>query len=230
MKIAQTIGIAFAFLLAAGCAHEERNYGSYSGPGEYNTQNNFSSPPGGGRIIQSSPSQSDNSIVAQVRESLQRDPEIAFVVPNIQITAANGAIILNGSVQSEEQKRQIMAKVLQVNGVVAVNNQLSVMSGPNGAQGSGSQLNPTGASDSERLYKDAANGQDNSTNNALNLISHDDRADQLYRESNQGGNNNSSNDLNPTSRDNGSTQIYQGNPGEKPQDQNSNTNNNLQMP
>ena len=167
----------------------------------------------------------------RIDEALQRDPEIALVVPNIQITAANGAIILTGSVQSDEQKRQIMAKVLQVSGVVAVNNQLSVIAGPNGGQGAGG-LNPTSNSGSERLYKDSANGPDNSTNNVLNPTSGDNGSTQLYRESTQGVNNDSSGELNPTSRGNGNSQIYQGNPGEKAQDQNSilNTNNIQQVP
>ena len=243
MKLTQTIGIASALLFAAGCAHEERSvrtdetvspaYGSYPAQREYSTQNRSSSSSADGvnsgnaarGFSQGKPSRSDNAIVAQVRETLQHDPEIAFVVPSIQISANNGAVVLTGSVQSEEQKHQIMAKVLQVTGVFAVNNQLSVMSQPNG----GSQLNPTGNSGAERLYKDS-NSQDNSTNNALNQISHDGRASQLYRESNQGENNSSSNELNPTSRENGNMQIYQGNPGEKVQDENSNTNNIQQMP
>jgi len=187
-----------------------------------------------GGVSDGSQSQSDNTVVAQVREALERDPEIAFVVPNIQISAKNGAIILDGHVQSEEQKRQILSRVRQVTGVVTVNNQLNVMAGPNRPENtSDSQMNPTGAhSGADRLYKDAADGRDNSTNNVLNPTSRENGPSQLYRESNQGENenqqnmnNSSTNSLNPTSRENGSSQIYQGNPGE-----NSNTNGNRPAP
>jgi osmotically-inducible protein OsmY len=282
MKITQTIGLASAMLLAAGCAHDEHSaqygetvspsYGySSSGRTEYNTQNNISSPSTSstysgsagasgsystsnegnysGGISQGGQSQSDNTIVAQVRESLQRDPEIAFVVPNIQITANNGAIILSGSVQSEEQKRQILSKVQQVTGVVTVNNQLNITPGPSGGQGAGA-MNPTSNSGSERLYKDAGNGKDNSTNNALNPTSRETGPSQLYRESNQGQNNTSSNqwqnqeqniggsnhvgastsgsingsgELNATSRTNGSSQLYQ-NGNQKSEGMNGSTN------
>jgi len=253
MKITQTMGIASALLLVTGCAHEEYSartdesvspgYGYSSGRTEYNTHNNFSSAPsaggysgnasgtystgnGGaysGGVSTGSQSQSDNTIVAQVRAALERDPEIAFVVPNIQISANNGAIMLNGHVQSEEQKRQILSKVQQVTGVATVNNQLEVMPGLNGPGSSGGpQMNPTGGSSgADRLYKDASNGRDNSTNNALNPTSRENSASQLYRESNQ--ENRSTNSLNPTSLENGSSQIYQGNPGE-----NSDTNSNRQ--
>ena len=255
MKITQTIGIASALLLVAGCAHEEYSartdesvspsYGHSSGRTEDNTHHNVvPSPPSGGGYSGSASgtystgnggtysvgvstggqSQSDNTIVAQVRAALERDPEIAFVVPNIQISANNGAIILNGHVQSEEQKRQILSRVQQVTGVATVNNQLEIMPGSNGSgsSSSGSQMNPTGGSSgADRLYKDASNGPDQSTNNALNPTSRENAASQLYRESDQ--NNSSTNAVNSTSRENGNSQIYQGNPGE-----NSNTNNNPQ--
>jgi hypothetical protein len=59
-----------------------------------------------------------------VRESLRRNVEIAPMVPNIQINANNGAVILSGWVQSVEQKHQVGAIARNVAGVVVVNNQL----------------------------------------------------------------------------------------------------------
>ncbi len=234
-------------------------YSYYSPETEYNTQNHSSSlsatsanSGSTGRIYSDSRTdstvpgdaaplpdrKSDNAIVAQVRETLLRDPEIAFVVPNLQITANNGAIILNGSVQSEEQRRQVLAKVRDIPGVVNVNNQLNVMAGP----GNSSGLDPTSSSSgTDRLYKDAAAGPDSSTNSVLNPTSRENGSSQLYRQNNNQGE--SASDLNssitatsqwehstnktmlnPTSRTNGQSELYQNNPGEKPQDQNSNYN------
>jgi len=210
---------------------------------EYNTQNNYSSGGGAsssqptysgsvgadgtytpyassdssvsGGFAAGAGTESDNTIVAQVRESLRQDPEIALIVPNIQISAHNGVIILNGSVQSEEQKRQILSRIKNVSGVVTVNNQLNVMAGPNGQNSSGSQLNPTGASsdDSQRLYKDA-NTQDSSPNNALNSTSRQNGETQIYHQGeagqNQSTNNVQSTDaLNPTSQSSGQSQMLQ---------------------
>jgi len=224
MKMTHAITIASTVLLAVGCAHEERSartnetvspgYG-YSAP----ANGTYSSSPArdsGTSSLTGSTSESDNSIVAQVRENLQNDPEIAFVVPNIQITANNGAIILSGSVQSEEQKRQILSRVQKVAGVVTVNNQLNVISG--------ASLNPTGMGP-DRLYRDAADGQDRSTNNALTPTSRDDGPSQLYHDSNQGeqNSNSSTNGFSPTSQDSGGGHIYQSNPGENSQGQDSNS-------
>ena len=214
MKTAYIVTMASALLLAAGCAHEEHTartgenttapiYTFYSGQTEDNVQNTSSSlsataNPGtaayAGQAAAVPDRQSDNVIVAQVRETLLRDPEIAFVVPNLQITANNGAIILNGSVQSEEQRRQVLAKVRDIPGVVNVNNQLNVMSGPDNSNGS--QLNPTSSnSGANRLYKDAAEGPDSSTNSVLNPTSRGTESTPLYRQNNDGQ---SASDLNST--------------------------------
>jgi len=205
MKITYTVTLASALLFVAGCAHDEHmvrteettvtpSYTYYSAQPELNTPSTSSSPSAtanpesatyAGQAAAVPDRQSDNAIVAQVRETLLRDPEIAFIVPNLQITANNGAIILNGSVQSEEQRRQILAKVRDISGVVNVNNQLNVMAGPNNSNGS--QLNPTSAnSGPDRLYKDAAEGPDSSTNSVLNPTSRGTQSTPLYRQSNDG--------------------------------------------
>jgi len=117
--------------------------------------------------------ESDELIVAQVRERLRQDPEIALIVPNLQISCHNGVIILGGAVQSEEQRRQILSRIQNVTGVVTVNNQMNVMAGPNDRNGQNHNgLTPTGNdSNSQPLYKDAASGPDRSSNNALNSTS-----------------------------------------------------------
>ncbi len=109
---------AGAVLLAAGCAQEAPHQAQYSPV--------YSSWP---TRVYSQPRQvivvpSDGSIAAAVRESLRRNVEIAPIVPNIQINANNGAVSLNGWVQSVEQKHQIGVLARDVAGVVAVNNQL----------------------------------------------------------------------------------------------------------
>ena len=218
-------------------SHQPAYSGNVGADGSYTPNDTSGSSSGDiatGGFAGSAGVESDNAIVAQVRESLRRDPEIALIVPNLQITANNGAIILNGHVQSEEQKRQIFSKVQGITGVVAVNNQLNVIAGSNGQNSNeqnataqnpnGSQLSPTGNSTgSQPIYKDA-NGQDTSTNNALNsnqdnaldATSRTNSSSRIYHNSNgqdqnsQPQNSNlSTNSLNPTSRSGGQSQIYQ---------------------
>jgi len=183
--------------------------GNYSGTvgadGTY-TPNTPADTSAAGAAFSSTGSQSDNLLVQQVNESLRQDPEIAVIAPNIQVSAQNGAVVLSGHCQSEEQKRQILDRVQKVTGVVTVNNQLNVMAGPNGQNSNG--LTPTGnSSDSQRLYKNA-NGQDTSTNNVLNSTSRPNGQQQLYQE-----NTNSNGALNPTSRQNENSQLYKNSSG-----------------
>src|SRR5690348_11919450 len=108
MKIACTVTLASAVLLAIGCAHQRQQaqydenlvagsaQASVSGNGANETSVSPAAPANPARVNATassgqSGSESDNTIVSSVRELLQRDAEIAPVVPNIEITANNGA-------------------------------------------------------------------------------------------------------------------------------------------
>jgi hypothetical protein len=200
MKITPATTVISALLFAAGCSSEQHQarYDDSVSPdyssgrmSEYNPSRNEnnSSPPAASTRASSamisgnisgpkSDSESDNVIVAEVRESLRRNEEIAPIVPNLQISANNGSILLNGSVQSEEQKRQIGVITQQTVGVVTVNNQLKVL------------LNPTGEGGATlpRLYKEPGEGMDHSTNSVLNPTSLPNGDSKIYQESNPGQN------------------------------------------
>jgi len=110
-------------------------------------------------------------------------------------------VVLNGSVQSEEQKRQIESLAQSTLGVVAVNNQLQIIAGPTSKesnmdnQPSNPLLNPTSNGSSSnslpRLYKEAGNDGDNSTNSVLSPTSISNRSDKIYHQNGQGQTTNS---------------------------------------
>ena len=269
MRITQTIAIASALLLAAGCAHEEHHaqydesispYASDGTP-RYEPYGGSYSP--GGTTTGSSATQpasrSDNTIVSEVRQSLQQDPEIGPIVPNIQITANNGTVELNGTVQSQAQKRQIQSIVVNVTGVVVVDDHLKVSStgqsgtteeggtmgqttqpgnpelNPNtatsGQSGEGGTLNPTSTSNNSptQIYQDSTNSV--SGGETLNPTSNStNSAPRLYQEPGNATENSSSNALAPTSRTNGATQIYPEKNNQGKNMEQQNTNNNNQMP
>jgi hypothetical protein len=137
-----------------------------------------------------SQSQSDIAIIAHVRDSLEQDPEIALIAPNIQIAANSGAVVLDGTVQSDEQKRQIESITKRASGVVAVNNQLKIISSQGATGTDNSQLNPTGSAvdSSERLYQDPGTGANSSTNNLLNPTPLPGGPDEIYQQGNPGQN------------------------------------------
>lgn len=230
MKITRTIAMASALLLAAGCAHEEQHaqydesispYASDGTP-RYNSYGGSYSP--GGAATGASPSQSasrsDNTIVTQVRESLQQDPEIAPIVPSIQISANNGTIVLNGIVQSEEQKRQIGSIVHNTGGVVTVNNQLQVaptgqggagQAAPNAIQGA-QEGGATGQSQSSspQLSPNTAPSGQSSEGGTLNPTSTSNNSPpQIYQSSSNSVSAPSDETLNPTSSSNSAPRLYQ---------------------
>jgi hypothetical protein len=230
MRVSYTLVMASALLLA-GCAREQHNaqYDESISPAysagrmtEYDNDHNtaVSSPvvPSATVAAGKSPAQSDNAIVASVRELLRRNAEVAPIVPNIQISANNGAIILSGTVQSAEQKRQIEAIAQQATGVVAVNNQLDIISTPQQTgmenQVSNPLLNPTstGTNNPPVLYQNAAGGAENSNTNALTPSSTSTVSNsppRLYRDAGSSAENSNSNALLETSRPNGAGRIYQ---------------------
>lgn len=195
MKFPLLSTLASAVLLTAGCAHDEHHarYDENVSPtyssGRMRDYNNSSSAPstsiiystsavGDARANMSS-TRPDNSVVAAVRESLQRNMEIAPIVPNIQINANNGAIVLNGWVQSPEQKRQVGAIARDVPGVVAVNNQLVPLIDPT------SRTPKTENQPADPLLNQSAADQANNTN-ALMPTSVPNGSDKIYQDGNSG--------------------------------------------
>ncbi len=175
MRIQHIVTLASALLLTAGCAHEERHAGYDEGISPYaadgtkrytGQSNNISLDANGqssrpmvvavvsGDTVVKLPEVSDDTLVSQVREALERNAEIAPIVPNIQITAKHGVMTLSGNVQSQAQKRQIETICLDASGVslVVLDNQL--MAPVENAPASNGSLNPT------------SNGEDNNVNRA----------------------------------------------------------------
>jgi osmotically-inducible protein OsmY len=253
MKTGRTIALASAVILAAGCAHEEHHaqYDESLAPNasqsssQYNS-NQFRSDQNG--TAAATPSEPNDVLVNRVRQSLQQDPKVAPAVPNIQITADKGMVVLSGTVQTREQKRQIQSIVAGDWGVDILDDQLRVSSGamnPTSRPDTGSSIyqngsGKTGDPPGSQPANPTVNGGDNSVNtvapsdlnksknNDVRLLSptsnNTNSSPRIYHDA--GSMNSSSNNaLNSTSRTNGQSQIYQ--------DQNSpglNTNGNNKIP
>ncbi len=81
-------------------------------------------PPSGG--VQTSAT--DQALAQRVTSSLREDTSLAAVVPNITVSAKNGAVTLQGSVSSQQQRTDIEAKVRGIAGVTQVTNNLEISS------------------------------------------------------------------------------------------------------
>ena len=71
-------------------------------------------------------SSEDQQLAQKVEQVLKEDLSTSDVAKNIEISARNGEVILEGSVETEQQKASIEKKVQQIVGVTKVNNQLAV--------------------------------------------------------------------------------------------------------
>src|SRR6266576_5279141 len=150
MKISSNLTIVASILLVAGCGHQERqakfsesypNYassttsaGNAAGTSQFQGTSEFQTRGG-----------SDQTLVTQVQNSLNKDTSLATIAPRIEVTAQNGTVTLSGSVPSDQDKQRIEAAVKSTAGVVSVNNQLQV------------SLQPTSerSGQSSRLYQES---------------------------------------------------------------------------
>jgi hyperosmotically inducible periplasmic protein len=73
-------------------------------------------------------SDADNTLTERVRTTLQSDTAIAGKVQNLQVSASNGKVTLRGTVNSDQEKRDLEKKVQQLIGTAKVDNQLEVKS------------------------------------------------------------------------------------------------------
>jgi hyperosmotically inducible periplasmic protein len=150
MKISSNLTIVASILLVAGCANHERqakfsesypNYassttsaGNAAGTSQFQGTSEFQTRGG-----------SDQMLVTQVQNALNKDTNLAIIAPRIEVTAQNGTVTLSGSVPSDQDKQRIEAAVKSTAGVVSVNNQLQV------------SLQPTSerSGQSSRLYQES---------------------------------------------------------------------------
>lgn len=138
----QKLIVVSLVLVAAGCAHHEKEhfsqtyYSPASGSGSTadSANNTAASTNQAGATYQanssSSFSSSDQTLSTQLQQSLSKDPTLAAIAPQIQVTVQGGAVTLNGTVPSEQEKQAIEATAKSTTGVVNVNNQLQVATQP----------------------------------------------------------------------------------------------------
>ena len=73
-------------------------------------------------------SATDQALAQRVTSSLREDTALAAVVPNVTVSANNGTVTLQGSVNNQQQRTDIEAKVRGITGVTQVINNLEISS------------------------------------------------------------------------------------------------------
>lgn len=118
----KTVISLFSFcllLFAAGCATEERRRYSYN-----------DSPPYTEYVTPSTTdtSDADRALAAVVRRQFDRYGALSTLKQNVNITAQNGTVTLDGTVPGEQERGMVRAMVDNTTGVVAVEDRLRVAS------------------------------------------------------------------------------------------------------
>src|SRR6266567_1746833 len=109
MKISSKLTIVLSVLLTAGCAHQERQaqYNEGYPSSGYVATPTTSGSTSTGQFQGTSQFQnqgSDQTLVRQVQDSLNKDTALATIAPRIEVTAQNGTVTLSGSVPSDQDK------------------------------------------------------------------------------------------------------------------------------
>jgi len=68
----------------------------------------------------------DRDITKQIREAVEKDKSLSTYAHNVKIITQNGVVTIKGPVRSEEEKRAIEVKAVEIAGDGNVNNQLDV--------------------------------------------------------------------------------------------------------
>jgi hyperosmotically inducible periplasmic protein len=69
---------------------------------------------------------SDLDITKQIRQAVEKDKSLSAYAHNVKIITQNGVVTIKGPVRSEEEKRAVEAKAVEIAGFGKVNNQLDV--------------------------------------------------------------------------------------------------------
>ena len=69
---------------------------------------------------------SDRDITQQIRQSIMNDKSLSTYAQNVKIITQNGQVTLKGPVRSDEEKRSIEAKAIEVAGQNKVTNELDI--------------------------------------------------------------------------------------------------------
>jgi len=68
----------------------------------------------------------DRTLTQQIRKALMSDKSLSTYAHNVKVIAVGGQVTLKGPVRSDEEKKNVEAKALEVAGPGHVTNQMSV--------------------------------------------------------------------------------------------------------
>ena len=71
--------------------------------------------------------QSDREIARQIRQSIVKDKSLSTYAHNVKVISENGTVTLKGPVRSEEEKKAVESKAVEIAGQDKVQNDIQVV-------------------------------------------------------------------------------------------------------
>ena len=68
----------------------------------------------------------DRQVAKRIRQSLMNDKSLSTYAHNVKVVSQGGQVTLKGPVRSEEEKRSVEAKAIEIAGVGHVTNEISI--------------------------------------------------------------------------------------------------------
>ena len=68
----------------------------------------------------------DRNLTQQIRKALMQDKSLSSYAHNVKVIAQGGQVTLKGPVRSEEEKKSVESKAIEVAGAGRVTNQMSI--------------------------------------------------------------------------------------------------------
>jgi osmotically-inducible protein OsmY len=100
--------------------------GQSTAPAPDNTKTNERDRNSGPTADQQSNDPNDRSLAQQIRQSLVKDKSLSTYAQNVKVIVQGGQVTLKGPVRSEDEKKAVEAKAVQIAGDGKVTNQLDV--------------------------------------------------------------------------------------------------------
>ena len=173
MNITQKLTIVSLLLLAAGCAHNERQTARYDqnlNPQHYgavpaNSGSSATATTAAPATSEATPSttantaigeqgglsEADQQLISKVQRNMNKDTGLVPLAANIQIAAKNGIVTLSGTVPTDQDKERLEMAAKSTPDVVSVNNQLQVSSQSAPAPTESSSVPPSSTGQNEPL-------------------------------------------------------------------------------
>jgi hyperosmotically inducible periplasmic protein len=119
-------GLLFMGLLLAGQAFAQTAPEPQAAPADNTKVNQRDRSPNEPTADQQKENRSDREITQQIRQSIVKDKSLSSYAHNVKIITENGQVTLKGPVRSDDEKRAIEAKAIDVVGRTKLTSELDV--------------------------------------------------------------------------------------------------------